>query len=533
MTSALPHDPDPSSTVGRRSLLRGTAAAAGLAATAGLTAPAARAAAAPAFVRSGRPSLPLGVQSGDVRRGGAVLWSRADRPARLVAEISRDPSFRRARTVRGPVVTPASDLTGEISLRGLPPGIDLHYRIRAVDLDDASLSSAPTAGRLRTAPGTGDDVRFLWSGDIAGQGWGVNEEYGGFRIAEAMRARRPDFFLCSGDTVYADGPLQDTVALPDGSTWRNLVIPEKRKVAETLAEYRGQFRYNLMAENWRAFLAETSVVGQWDDHEVTNNWYPGEILEDGRYAEKRVDVLAARARRAYHEYVPVAPISPDPEGRVYRVIHHGPSLDVFVLDMRTHKDRNTGNAETDRDGGVLGRQQTAWLLHELRRSHATWKVIAADLPLGLVVPDGSSAQEGIAQGDGGTALGRERDIADVLSGLRRLGIRNHVWLTADVHYTAAHHYSPDRAAYQDFDPFWEFVSGPLNAGGFGPNSLDGTFGPEAAFVAAPPRANASPAEGHQYFGEVAIDGRTEQLTVTLRDVEGDALFTKVLDPARR
>jgi phosphodiesterase/alkaline phosphatase D-like protein len=34
-----------------------------------------------------------------------------------------------------------------------------------------------------------------------------------------------------------------------------------------------------------------------------------------------------------------------------------------------------------------------------------------------------------------------------------------VWLTADVHYTAAHHYDPGRARFQDFDPFWEFVSG--------------------------------------------------------------------------
>ena len=52
-----------------------------------------------------------------------------------------------------------------------------------------------------------------------------------------------------------------------------------------------------------------------------------------------------------------------------------------------------------------------------------------------------------------------------------------VWLTADVHYTAAHRYDPNRAQFQDFAPFWEFVSGPLNAGTFGPNELDATFGP--------------------------------------------------------
>lgn len=530
MDSAIPQTPAPAH-LDRRSVLRG-AAGTGLA-TSALTLLGGRSSASPLLVHRDRPLLPFGVQSGDVRSGSALLWSKADRPSRLVAEISRDADFRRVRRVPGPVVTPASDFTGTIPLHGLPSGTDVHYRIRAVDLHSGRVTSAATVGRFRTAPGHRDDVRFLWSGDIAGQGWGVNPEYGGFRIADAMRARDADFFLCSGDTVYADGPVQESVALPDGSTWRNLVIAEKTKVAETLDEFRGQFRYNLMADNWRAFLAETPQVGQWDDHEVTNNWYPGEILEDARYTEKRVDVLAARARRAYHEYVPVAAISPDREGRVYRVINYGPRLDVFVLDMRTHKDPNTADTESSGDGGVLGHRQTEWLIDELRRSRATWKVIAADLPIGLIVPDGSAAQEGIAQGDPGAPLGREIDIARVLTALSRAGIRNHVWLTADVHYTAAHHYSPDRAAYQDFDPFWEFVSGPLNAGAFGPNALDGTFGPVADFVAAPPVANTSPAVGHQYFGEVEIDGPTGRLTVTLRDVAGAALYTRTLDPARR
>ncbi len=524
--------------LGRRTLLRGatlTSAATGFALGAGFatSADAAAGRSAPAFIRSGRPALTHGVQAGDVREGGAVLWSRADRPSRLVAEISRDPDFRRAVTVPGPVVTPASDLTGEINLSRLPSGTDLHYRIRAVDLDDHRRSSRAVTGQLRTAPGRGDDVRFLWSADIAGQGWGVNPELGGFRIADAMRARRPDFFLCSGDNVYADGVMAETRPLADGSVWRQLVTPAKSKVAETLDDYRGQYQYNLMADNWRAFLAETAQVSQWDDHEVTNNWYPGEILDDARYAEKRVDVLAAQARQAFHEYVPVARISPDRDGRVYRVIHYGPLLDVFVLDMRTHKDPNTGNRETTDDGGVLGDRQTRWLLDELKRSRATWKVIAADLPIGLVVPDGP-LQEGVAQGDPGAALGRELGLAGVLTGIKRLGIRNHVWLTADVHYTAAHHYSPDRAAYQDFDPFWEFVSGPLNAGTApAPNALDATFGPRADFVATAPNATTSPADDFQFFGEVEIDARTKQLSVTLRDTVGAAIYSRTLDPQRR
>ena len=84
------------------------------------------------------------------------------------------------------------------------------------------------------------------------------------------------------------------------------------------------------------------------------------------------------------------------------------------------------------------------------------------------------AQSAIAQGDG-PALGREREFANLLSSIKHAGVKNVVWLTADVHYTAAHYYDPSRAQFQDFEPFWEFVCGPLHAGTFGPGDLDNTF----------------------------------------------------------
>ena len=64
--------------------------------------------------------------------------------------------------------------------------------------------------------------------------------------------------------------------------------------------------------------------------------------------------------------------------------------------------------------------------------------------------------------------GRELEIADLLRFISDRRIRNVVWITGDVHYCAAHHYDPARAAFTEFDPFWEFVAGPLHAGTFGP-----------------------------------------------------------------
>ena len=91
---------------------------------------------------------------------------------------------------------------------------------------------------------------------------------------------------------------------------------------------------------------------------------------------------------------------------------------------------------------------------------------------------------------------------------------------------------PARAAFRSFDALWEFVAGPLNAGSFGPNALDGTFGPQVVFFKAPPpgQANLSPFTGLQFFGEVNIAAYSGDMTVDLRDINGVSVFTKRLLP---
>ncbi len=60
--------------------------------------------------------------------------------------------------------------------------------------------------------------------------------------------------------------------------WKNRHSPRRsRKVAETLDEFRGHCKYNLMDDNVRAFNAEVPMFCQWDDHEVLNNWSPARI----------------------------------------------------------------------------------------------------------------------------------------------------------------------------------------------------------------------------------------------------------------
>ncbi|MCS6876790.1 MAG: alkaline phosphatase D family protein [Geminicoccaceae bacterium] len=494
---------------------------------------------APAVIASERMRIkvPYGVQVGDLSGDRAILWAKADREARMIVEWATTESMKDARTVVGPNVAEDTDFCGKIDLVGLPPGETVFYRVSFLDLSDYKTKSEPVVGRFRTPPAGRRDVRFLWSGDTAGQGYGINPDFGGMRIYEAMRRTEPDFFIHSGDTVYPDNPIPPEVKAPDGTVWKNLTIEEKQKVAETLREFRMNYAYNLMDENVRKFNAEVPMFAQWDDHEVTNNWYWEKRLDkDQRYKEGSVAVLAARAMKAFHDYMPTRrhPLERD---RIYESFRYGPSLEIFRIDMRSYRGANSDGLETvlAPETRILGEAQMRWLKRALLASDATWKVIASDMPLGLVVWDDFRARKGaeaVAQGDQGPPKGRELEIAELLRFIRDNGIKNVVWLTADVHYTAAHYYDPNKAVFQDFAPFWEFVSGPLNAGTFGPNELDRTFGPQVVFQKAPPpgQANLPPSAGLQFFGQVDIDGKTEVMTVRLKDLEGRTLFTQELRP---
>src|SRR5581483_437391 len=110
----------------------------------------------------------------------------------------------------------------------------------------------------------------------------------------------------------------------------------------------------------------------------------------------------------------------DPE-QIYRAFQYGPLLDVFMLDERSYRGRNSPNRQTtlDADAAFLGPKQTAWLKQSLKQSKATWKVIASDMPISLVVPDlnpdvPKGTYEAWANADDGAPSGRELELAEIL-----------------------------------------------------------------------------------------------------------------------
>jgi alkaline phosphatase D len=492
-----------------------------------------RAQQAPGFIQGNRPIIQGGAMTGDIIGSTGVFWSRSDRPSTMLLELSTTPKFEQSRRIRGPVALEDTEFTAKLTYGALPPGQTIFYRLGFEDLANPRALSEPVTGSFKTPPTGKRDITFAWSGDTAGQGYGIDASRGGMRTYEAARKLQPDFFIHSGDTIYADNPIEAELKLDDGTIWKNVVTEAKSKVAESIAEFRGNHFYNLLDENVRRFNSEVPIYFQWDDHEVLNNWYPDKLMtEDKRYTEKNVSVLAARARRAFFDCLP---IRPNPIERIYRNIPYGPSLELFFLDMRTYRGPNSANRQTelDDDSAFLGRQQLEELKRALVASKATWKIICSDMPISLQCRDGKDSFEAVANGDG-PALGRELEIAELLRFMKEKGIRNTVWITTDVHHCSSIYHDPSKATFQEFDPFWEFISGPLHAGTFGPPASDNTFGPETRFLGIPKgmKGNRPPSDGYQFFGTMKIDGKTEELTVTHWDVNGKNLWNVTLLPQK-
>jgi len=153
---------------------------------------------------------------------------------------------------------------------------------------------------------------------------------------EAIRSFSPDFFVNSDDVIYADNPIASELRLGDGTVWKNVTTEGKAKVAESLDEFRSNYRYNMMDANVRRLNAEVPSFVQWDDHETLNNWYPTEQLQDDRYTVKSVSLLSARAKQAFLDYLPIH-ASNDGLSRIYRTIPYGPLLEVFFIDLRSYR----------------------------------------------------------------------------------------------------------------------------------------------------------------------------------------------------
>jgi alkaline phosphatase D len=514
--------------------------------------------------------LTHGIASGDVTATAAVIWVRANRAAQMVVEYTpaSTVSSLPLRQV-GPLVDARDDFTGKVVLQRLTPDTQYRYWVHFVAIGEgAEVVSDPGQFRTTPADGTARALTFVWWGDLGGQFYCRDPEHG-YAIFTQMAQVTPDIAIASGDSIYADGTCPAVTSRrdhpknslsPDPAIAAHQLIsvadPRWRTEGEVLTAYRAKWKYNLEDEAYRRFRAQIPQVYQWDDHEVVNDWYP----RDGRIGAIRgtqdmrpISALSGPALKSFFEYTPVRP---DAEGRIYRSLRFGTLAELFILDDRSYRDDNIlpdeagkvlevrlKNGERRHLEGrlksLLGVAQREWLLQGLREAQArgvVWKIIASDDALSspsgsyrLFTPEGSltplyQVRDGWAAGpklnadtDGNqdNPLGFESELRTILAFMKAEGIRNVVWLAADVHYARLLRYEPGGDLSGLI--FHEFIAGPASAisGGLKPPSR--TFSPIELFA----RGRGPPPTHPSFFNfgllRIAADG---QLHVEIRGADG-------------
>jgi len=514
--------------------------------------------------------LTHGIASGDVTATEAVIWARANRAAQMLVEYTpvSTVSWPPLRQV-GPLVDARDDFTGKVALQGLRTDTRYLYWVLFVAAGEGvEVVSEP--GQFRTAPADGVTraLTFVWWGDLGGQFYCRDPEHG-YAIFTQMAQVMPDVAIASGDAIYADGTCPPVTSRRDHP--RNLLSPDPEIAAhqlisvadprwqtegEVLTAYRAKWKYNLEDEAYRRFRAQTAQVYQWDDHEVLNDWYPGDDRVGairGTQDVRPISTLSGPARQSFFEYTP---IRPDAEGRIYRSFRFGTLAELFILDDRSYRDDNIlpdgagkvlevrlRNGERRHLDGkpksLLGAAQRTWLLQGLREAQArgvVWKIISSDDALSspsgsyqLFAPEGAltplyQVRDGWAAGpklnsdpDGNqdNPLGFESELRTILAFMKTAGIRNIVWLATDVHYARLLRYEPGGALSGLI--FHEFIAGPASAISGEPRPPSRTFSPIELFARGHGPDPAHPSFFNFGLLRIAADGL---LRVEIRDVDG-------------
>jgi alkaline phosphatase D len=511
-----------------------------------------------------------GIASGDVTPTGVVIWARASRAAQMMVEYigATAPAWPPVREA-GPQVEAKDDFTGKVLLDGLAPDTRYLYWVRFVDRRDGS-EVVSEAGQFKTAPAA-DVTRpltLVWWGDLGGQGYCRDPERG-YAIFIQMARVNPDFAIGNGDAVYTDGTCPPTTTLRDHPrnalsadpevAFHQLVPasdPRWKTPAEVLAAYRAKWKYNLEDEAYRRFRAQTPHYFQWDDHEVLNDWYPGDAnigAIRGTQDARPVTALSGPGRTAFFEFTPTRS---DPVGRIYRSFVFGKLAEVFVIDVRSYRDDSIlpdgpgksldvrlRNGERRRLEGraktILGVEQREWLLKGLKDAQArgvVWKIVSTDDPLSspsgsylLFAPEGEmkplhTVRDGWAAGmrlnsdtDGNqdNPLGFESELRTILAFFKAEKITNVVWVATDIHYARFLRYEP--AGDLMGLVFHEFIAGPANAGTGVIRPLSRTFGPTELYARGQRSDPARPSFLNFGVIRIAADGA---LTVEIRDADG-------------
>lgn len=365
-----------------------------------------------------------GVASGEPGADRMLLWTRVTPPSEGSSEgslevwweIAEDVAFERRVNV-GTFVTDASrDYTVKVDVDKLKAGQTYYYRFKA-------LGRISPVGRTRTLPvGEVERLRF-------GVTSCSNYTKGYFHVYDKL-ADRADLaaVLHLGDYIYEYGGSSDVVkpgeATPGFRGDLEGREPDPPHEIISLDDYRRRLaQYRTDPHLQRAHQQHPFIV-VWDDHETANNAWPGgaqnhDPEREGAWADRR-----AAAMQAYFEWLPV---HDNDENRIWRTFRYGDLLDLIMLDTRQFgREEQSDEARKEAGRQLLGAEQEAWLIEQLKTSKATWRTLGQQVMMAHLQINASPLN--IDQWDGYESA-RER-LFDVIEAEQ---IDNLVVLTGDIH----------------------------------------------------------------------------------------------------
>mgnify|MGYP000930087447 CR=1 FL=1 len=316
-----------------------------------------------------------GVASGDPTANSVIIWTRVtpDNDSDIIVEwkISSDPQM--ANIVKSGIFTTNNDMdyTAKIDVAGLEPGKTYYYNFSVNDRQSI-------IGRTRTLPSDGITLVKLAVLTCSNMQWGY------FNAFKDL-AEKNDVFavIHTGDYFYEyDSSHYKHPGLPDRSHYPN-------KELLSLEDYRLRYSQYRLEPDLRRIHQQFPFITVWDDHEHANDCWRGgaenhQDETEGNWASRMDNSVSA-----YYEWMPIRKWDSNDKA-INRIIRFGGLLDLVLLETRlTGRDKPLNSkgyaslidtTEWQSPGRtMLGEVQTNWLLDNLAKSKATWKLTVSSV----------------------------------------------------------------------------------------------------------------------------------------------------------
>jgi alkaline phosphatase D len=286
------------------------------------------------YVEQYRLQLIHGPMLGCLTDGSARFWVRTvdEVPVQVVVSTSKDLSNPIKSTVSS--TSSKRDYTAVAEVKGLQPDTVYYYDV----ILDGKSALAPALPSFRTYLSSASSANFK-----VAFGGGAGYCHANERVWDTIGSHRPEALLLMGDNVYID-------------------LPGQYGEFHTYTYYRRQSR-----PEFRRLTRSVPVFAIWDDHDcATDDVWMGPYRDKPAWKMSQFEGFQANWNN---------PGYGDEQWPGCWFKFSIADVDLFMLDGRFYRTDPLAANPT-----MLGPAQKAWLLDEVKKSEATFKVLASPVP---------------------------------------------------------------------------------------------------------------------------------------------------------